>query len=91
MALAGCIALLIGAALSLRFNVFVLVESIAGAVLGAVVFGIGHDDGIGSIAMTVFVIATALQIGFLLGIVLRAMIAAATDRPKTQPNIAVRA
>ena len=88
MALTGCIALLFGAALSLRFSLFVLVGTIAAGVLGAVVVGIAHYDGIGSIAMTTFVIATGLQIGFLLGIVLRAMIAAATHRPKTQPNIA---
>jgi hypothetical protein len=88
MALSGCIALLFGAALSLRFNLFVLIGTIAAGVLGAMVVGIAHDDGIGAIATTILVIATDLQIGFLLGIVLRAMIAATTHRPKAQPNIA---
>jgi hypothetical protein len=85
MALVGFIALLIGAALSVRFNALVLVETVGGAILGAVVVGIGRNDGIGSIAMTIAVIATALQVGFLIGIVLRAVTAAATHRRKTRP------
>lgn len=70
MALA-VVSLVLGAALSLRFNVLILVAMIGGVMLSAAIVGITRGDGIDSVALTTLVLGTALQVGYLIGIVAR--------------------
>ena len=69
------IAFLIGAALSLRFNVLILFPAIASAVVGTAVAGLAHGDSIGGVMLTIAITGAALQIGYLFGLVTRAVIA----------------
>jgi hypothetical protein len=61
------IAILIGAALGVRFNVFILFPAIGLALLATLVAAIGHGDRIGSVVVTMALAASALQIGYLAG------------------------
>lgn len=68
------LAFLIGAAISLRFNVLILVLTIGGAIVGAATIGIAHGNGLRSIALTVMIVAVALQAGYFVGIVARGVL-----------------
>jgi hypothetical protein len=65
------IIVLIGAALSLRFTLLILFPAIIFAIIGVV----AHGDSIGAMMLTIGLVATALQIGFLVGIIFRAALA----------------
>ena len=65
---------LIGATLSVRFNVVILFPAIGLAVVGTAV-GIAHGDSVGAVMLTIALIAVALQVGYLFGLVTRAVIA----------------
>jgi hypothetical protein len=65
---------LIGATLSVRFNVVILFPAIGLAVVGTAV-GIAHGDSVGAVMLTIALIAVALQVGYLFGLVPRAVIA----------------
>ena len=65
---------LIGAALGLRFNVFILIPTIILAGLGIAVFQIARGDEARFVAFTIVLVATVLQISYLLGSVTRAAI-----------------
>jgi hypothetical protein len=69
------IVFLIGWALSLRFKVLILFPAIGLAVVGAVGVGIADGDYIGAVMLTIAYFATALQIGYLFGLVTRAVLA----------------
>jgi hypothetical protein len=69
------IAILTGAALGLRFNVLILVLTIGAAILGAGVVGMAHGEGTGFVALTIVIVGSALQFGFVTGIVARAVFA----------------
>ena len=75
MALTILAVFLIGGTLSLRFRVLILFPAIGLAVVGTAVFGIAHGDSIGTVMLTIALVATALQIGYLFGLVTRAVIA----------------
>ena len=60
---------------SLRFNVFILFPAIGLALLGTAAFGIADGDRIGSVVLTMVLIGTTLQVGYVAGIVTRAMLA----------------
>jgi hypothetical protein len=62
---------LIGATLSVRFNVVILFPAIGLAVVGTAV-GIAHGDSVGAVMLTIALIAVALQVGYLLGLITRA-------------------
>jgi hypothetical protein len=66
---------LIGATLSVRFNVLILFLAIGLAVVGTGGVGIAHGDSVGAVMLTIAFIATGLQIGYLFGLVMRAVIA----------------
>jgi hypothetical protein len=66
---------LIGATLSVRFNVLILFLAIGLAVVGAGSVGIAHGDSVGAVILTIAFTAVALQIGYLFGLVTRAVIA----------------
>jgi hypothetical protein len=62
---------LIGAALSLRFTVLILFPVIIFAMIGVV----AHGDSIGAMMLTIGLAAASLQIGYLVGLILRAALA----------------
>jgi hypothetical protein len=66
--------LMIGIVLGLRFfNVFVLFPSFGLALLGTAAVGIGRGERLGSVILTIVFVGFALQIGYLVGIVTRAV------------------
>ena len=75
------IGFLAGAVLALRFKVSILFPVIGLALLGAAAFGIGRGDRIASVALTMVLLGSALQIGYLAAIVTRALLAS-TPVPK---------
>ena len=74
MALTTLVVFLIGGTLSLRFRVLILFPAIGVAVVGTAVFGIAHGDSIGTVTLTIAFTAVALQVGYLFGLVTRAII-----------------
>ena len=71
---------LVGAVLGLRLKVFVLVPVICGALALVVVDGIARGDTLWRLAFSMIMIATALQIGYFLGNVVRFVIAPAPNQ-----------
>jgi hypothetical protein len=67
------IGVLIGVALGLRFKVLILIPVIVLAIVGAAVAGVARGDQMLSVALTMVIVATALQVGYLGGIVIRAV------------------
>jgi hypothetical protein len=65
------IGFLIGAALGVRFNILILFPAIGLALLGTAAVGIAHGDPIGSVVLTMVLIGTTLQLGYLVGVVSR--------------------
>jgi hypothetical protein len=63
------IGVLVGAVLGLRFKVFVLVPVICIALAIVAVDGVARGDELWRLAISMIVIATALQVGYILGIV----------------------
>ena len=71
MALAlAIISVFVGIALGLRFKVLVLVPAIASAIIFIVIAGLARGDGFGSIVLATVIVGVALQLGYLIGIVL---------------------
>ena len=71
------LSVLVGAALGLRFKVFVLVPVICGTLAIVVVDGIARGDSLWRLALTMIVIATVLQLGYVLGNVVQSVMSAA--------------
>jgi hypothetical protein len=69
------IVFLVGATLSVRFKILILLPAIGLAVVGTAVVGIAHGDRVGAVMLTIALTATALQVGYLFGLVTRAVIA----------------
>jgi hypothetical protein len=65
------VAIVIGSALSLRFTMLILFPAIIFAIVGAV----AHGDSIGTMMLTIGLVAAALQIGYLVGLTFRAVLA----------------
>jgi hypothetical protein len=61
---------LVGAVLGLRFKVFALVPVICGVLIIVIVGGVARGDGWLRLAFTMNVISTAVQLGYILGLVL---------------------
>jgi hypothetical protein len=66
---------LTGATLSVRFKVLILFPAIGLAVVSAGAVGIGHGDHVGGVLLTIALVAATLQIGYLFGLIARAVIA----------------
>ena len=64
----------IGAALSPRFKFVILFPAIGLAELGTAAVGIAHGNSVGAVMLTIALVAVALQIGYLFGLVMRAII-----------------
>ena len=65
------IVFLVGATFSVRFKVLILLPAIGLAVVGIAVPGIAHGDSVGAVMLTTALVATAVQIGYLFGVVTR--------------------
>ena len=63
---------LIGATLSVRFKFLILFPAIGLATVGTAAVGIAHGDSVGAVMLTIALIAVALQVGYLLGLITRA-------------------
>jgi hypothetical protein len=76
------IVFLVGATLSLRFKFLILLPAIGLAVVGTAAVGIANGDSVGAVVLTIALTAAALQIGYVFGLVTRAVIASlgAPDR-----------
>jgi hypothetical protein len=66
---------LTGATLSERFRVLILFPAIGLVVIGTAAVGIAHGDSVRAVTMTIAFTATALQIGYLCGLIAHAVIA----------------
>jgi len=66
---------LAGAALGLRFKVMILVPALILTMLFAAIVGVTRDDQFWSIAVAMILLGTAIQVGYLAGILIRAKIA----------------
>jgi hypothetical protein len=68
------LSILIGAALSLRFNVFALVPTAALALLGTAGIAVGHGSPIGPVAFVTVLLTAALPIGYFAGAIALAVV-----------------
>jgi hypothetical protein len=66
---------LAGAALGLRFKVMILVPALTLTMLCAAIVGVTRRDQFWSIAVAMILLGTAIQVGYLAGILIRAKIA----------------
>jgi len=73
MALELAIVGVAGMTLGLRHNVLVLVPGVAVAMLFGMMIGIAHDEHFWSIILGMVILGTAVQIGYLAGIAIRAI------------------
>src|SRR5216684_9146850 len=69
------ILVLAGAALGLRFKVMILVPALILTMLFAAIVGVTRGDQFWSIAVAMILLGTAIQVGYLAGILVRAKIA----------------
>jgi len=68
------ISMLAGIALGLRYKVFVLVPAVTLTITFAVMAGIAHGDRLWSILLAMATLGTAVQFGYLAGIMIRAAV-----------------
>ncbi len=66
------IGVLAGAALGLRYKVFVLVPAVTLAMIFAAIAGIAQGDHLGSIILAMLILGTTVQFGYLTGIAIHA-------------------
>jgi hypothetical protein len=74
MMITAGIGILIGAALGLHFNVFVLIPSVVVALVGTAAIGIARGGLTESMALALVVFTAALQVGYLVGSIIRAAV-----------------
>jgi hypothetical protein len=68
------VSVLTGIALGLRYKVFVLVPAVTLTIMFAVKGGIAHGDRLWSILLSMAILGTAVQFGYLAGIMIRAAV-----------------
>lgn len=68
------ISVLAGIALGLRYRVVILVPAVASIVIFAIVIGVARGDDLWSITLAIVAAATAVQVGYLVGIAIRAIV-----------------
>jgi hypothetical protein len=69
------ICFLLGCGLGLRFRVLILVPAVTSAIFGAAVVGFLRGDEYWSIVVAMILFGTAVQFGYLSGIITRSVIA----------------
>ena len=72
-----------GIALGLRYKVLILVPAVALAMVFAIIVGIARADHFWSIILAMVIVGTAVQLGYLVGIAIRAAIGSVILK---QPN-----
>ena len=82
-------AVLVGAVLGQRFKVLILGPTIIIGLAASLAFGIAHHDNLWSTLLVMAVTTTALQIGYLGGIITRYVIAAARVGRNSPRTVAV--
>ena len=80
MIIFNLIGVLVGAVLGLRFKVFALVSVICGALIIVVVDEFVRGDGLLRLVFTMSIILTAVQLGYILGSVVRLLLGEARAR-----------
>jgi len=65
---------LAGVALGLRFKVLILVPAVTLTMLFAAIVGVARGDMFWSIAIAMILLVTSIQVGYLVGILIRAKI-----------------
>jgi hypothetical protein len=68
------IGIVAGIALGLRYRVVILVPAVSLVVTFAVIVGIARGDHLWSIILAMVIVGTAIQLGYLVGIAIRAAI-----------------
>ena len=71
---------LLGCGLGLRFKVLILVPAVTSAMLGAAVVGFARGDEYWSVVVAMILFRTAVQFGYLAGIITRDVIASVRAR-----------
>jgi hypothetical protein len=71
---------LLGCGLGLRFKVLILVPAVTSAMLGAAVVGFARGDEYWSVVVAMILFGTAVQFGYLAGIITRNVIASVRAR-----------
>jgi hypothetical protein len=74
---------LAGAALGLRFKVMILVPALILIALFTAIVGLSSGDQFWSIAAAMILLGTAIQVGYLAGILFRAKITSVRERRTT--------
>jgi hypothetical protein len=70
------IGIVVGIVLGLRYKILILVPAVLFAMIFAIIIGIGRADSFWSIVLTTVVLVAAVQLGYLAGIAIHAVIAA---------------
>jgi hypothetical protein len=70
------IGVVVGVVLGLRYKILILVPAVLFAMIFAIIVGVAHADSFWSIVLTTVAVVTAVQLGYLAGIVIHAAIAA---------------
>ena len=70
------IGVVVGIVLGLRYKVLILVPAIMFAIVLAIIVGVARADSFWSIVLTTMTLVTAVQLGYLAGILILAVIAA---------------
>ena len=68
------ISVLAGIVLGLRYKVVILVPAVMFVVIFAITVGIARGDHFWSIALAIMIVGTAVQLGYLVGIAIRAAV-----------------
>jgi hypothetical protein len=71
MAITLGVSVLIGTAIGLHFNVFVLIAAVVLALVSTAAIGMAHGDQMWPVVLTMVVVGTAFQISYLAGAVIR--------------------
>jgi hypothetical protein len=69
------IGVVVGIVLGLRYKILILVPAVPFAMIFAIIVGVARADSFWSIALTTVAVVTAVQLGYLAGIVIHAAIA----------------
>jgi hypothetical protein len=80
MIVLAAVSVLTGSVLGLRFTVGILVPGIAFGLFAAVTAGFAHRDDLGTVALSMVLIAVGLQLGYVAGAGLHYLVEAARGR-----------
>jgi hypothetical protein len=82
----GFLGLLVGALLGTRYRVLCLIPTIMTGIAAITALGVIQDASVGSTVLRVIVLSVALQIGYLIGVIVRVAFLAAPARGLAGPD-----